>query len=218
MVRPLTNGLDAPHFSLHYTSQGYSETNDMTMRTGPVIDERTERVGGVRTTYRTGDVTPERAARILCTLGLPEGSGYVKLASADPAVQPAFNYRYLQHPSDMRRVREAVQFGIKLLESDAYKEVFDYVISPTKDILANDDALDLWIRQTVGTSRHLAGTCRMGPGSDDMAVVDQYCRVKGVQKLWVADASVTPRIPRSGGLYATVLMIGERVVDWIAAG
>jgi choline dehydrogenase-like flavoprotein len=51
-----------------------------------------------------------------------------------------------------------------------------------------------------------------------MAVVDQYCRVKGVEGLWVADASVMPRIPRSGGAHATVIMIGERVVDWIAAG
>jgi choline dehydrogenase-like flavoprotein len=51
-----------------------------------------------------------------------------------------------------------------------------------------------------------------------MAVVDQYCRVKGVQRLWVVDASVMPRIPRSGGVHATVIMIGERVVDWVASG
>jgi choline dehydrogenase-like flavoprotein len=50
-----------------------------------------------------------------------------------------------------------------------------------------------------------------------MAVVDQYCQVKGIQGLWVVDASVMPRIPRSGGAHATVVMIGERVVDWIAA-
>ena len=48
-----------------------------------------------------------------------------------------------------------------------------------------------------------------------MAVVDQYCRVMGIQGLWVADASVMPRIPRSGGAHATVIMIAERVTDWI---
>jgi len=85
-------------------------------------------------------------------------------------------------------------------------------------ILANNDVLDLWIRQTVGTARHVSGTCKMGPDGDSMAVVDQYCRVKGIQNLWVADASVMPRIPRSGGAHATVIMIGERVVDWLAAG
>ena len=85
------------------------------------------------------------------------------------------------------------------------------------EVLADDDALDRWIRQTVGTARHVSGTCKMGPDADPMAVVDQYCRIKGVQGLWVVDASVMPRIPRSGGAHATVVMIGERVVDWIAA-
>jgi choline dehydrogenase len=208
---------DAAHFALHYTAEESSTVNDMVLRTSPVIDEREERVRGVRTKYLIGDVAPEKAARISCTLGLPDGSGYVQLASADPNVQPAFNYCYLRHPNDIRRVREGLRLAAKLLESDAYKDVADYRIHPANDILASDDALDLWIRQTVGTARHVCGTCKMGPDSDPMAVVDQYCRVKGVPGLWVADASVMPRIPRSGGAHATVIMIGERVVDWIAA-
>jgi choline dehydrogenase len=208
---------DAAHFGLHYTSEGSSEVNDMILRCTTVVDEREERVAGVRTKYLIGDVPPDRAARISCTLGLPEGSGDVKLASAEAGIQPTFNYRYLQHPDDIRRVREGIRFGIKILESDEYKDVVDHRISPTDDILADDDALDLWIRQTVGSARHVSGTCKMGPDSDPMAVVDQYCKVKGVQGLWVADASVMPRIPRSGGVHPTVLMIGERVVDWIAA-
>lgn len=209
---------DAAHFALHYTAEGSDAVNDMVLRTSPVVDPRQERVPGVRTRYLSGDVPPERAARIHCTLGLPDGSGYVRLASADPSVQPSFNYCYLQHPNDRRRVREGLRLAARLLESDAYKDVLDYRIHPAADILASDDALDLWIRQTVGTARHVSGTCRMGPDADPMAVVDQYCRVKGVQGLWVADASVMPRIPRSGGAHATVIMIGERVVDWIATG
>jgi choline dehydrogenase len=214
----LAGDADAVHFSLHYTSQGSSAINDMVLRTNPVVDEREERVPGVRTKYLTGEVPPDQAARISCTLGLPDGSGYVRLASADPGIQPSFNYRYLQNPNDIRRVREGVRIAIRLLESDAYKDVVDHRIEPTDDILADDDALDLWIRQTVGTARHVSGTCKMGPDSDPMAVVDQNCRVKGVQGLWVVDASVMPRVPRSGGAHATVLMIAERVVDWIASG
>jgi choline dehydrogenase len=209
---------DAVHFALHYTAPGSSYANDMVLRTTPVVDLRQERVPGVRTRYLAGDVPPERAARISCTLGLPDGSGYVRLASADPKVQPRFNYCYLQHPNDIRRVRDGVRLAARLLASDAYKEVADYRIHPTDDILANDDALDRWIRQTIGTARHVSGTCKMGPDSDPLAVVDQHCRVNGVAGLWVADASVMPRIPRSGGAHATVIMIGERVVDWIAAG
>ena len=216
--KTLSNGLDAPHFSLHYTAPGSQEATDMALRTGPMVDERAERVGGVRTAYITEAAPPEQSARMLCTLGLPEGSGYVRLASAEPWVQPEFNFCYLQHPNDARRVREGVRYCVRLLESEPFKKVVEYRINPADEILYDDAALDRWIRETVGTARHLAGTCRMGPDLDPMAVVDQYCRVKGVQKLWVADASVTPRIPRSGGLFATVLMIGERVVDWIAAG
>jgi choline dehydrogenase len=209
---------DAVHFSLHYTAPGSSAVNDMVLRTTPVIDERQEHVPGVRTRYLTGDVPPEQAARISCTLGLPDGSGYVRLASADPGVQPTFSYCYLQHRNDIRRVREGLRLAARLLDSDAYKDVADHRIHPADDILASDDALDLWIRQTVGTARHVSGTCKMGPDGDPMAVVDQYCRVKGIQNLWVADASVMPRIPRSGGAHATVIMIGERVVDWITGG
>src|SRR4030095_13087293 len=161
-------------------------------------------------------VRPERLARICCPLGLPDGAGYVRLASADSKVQPVFNYCYLQHPNDRRRVREGLRLAVRLLESEAYKDVAEYRIHPTDAILADDDALDRWIRQTVGTARHVSGTCKMGPDTDPMAVVDQYCRVKGVQGVWVGGASVMPRIPRSGGAHATVVMIGERVVDWIA--
>jgi len=180
-----------------------------------MIDPREERVRGVRTKYLNGDVPPEQVARISCTLGLPDGSGTVSLTSADPSVQPAFNYRYLQHPNDIRRVREGLRMAIGFLESDAYKDVADHRIQPTDEVLGDDDVLDLWIRQTVGTARHVSGTCKMGPNSDPMAVVDQYCRVKGVEGLSVVDASVMPRVPRSGGAHATVLMIAERAVEWI---
>jgi choline dehydrogenase len=212
----LTAHADAVHFSLHYTSQEARASNDMVLRTSPIVDERLERVPGLRTKYLNGDVPPDRVARISCTLGLPDGAGYVRLASADPGVQPSFHYRYLQHPNDKRRVREGLRLAVRLLESPAYKDVAEYRIHPTDAILADDDALDLWIRQTLGTARHVSGTCKMGPDTDPMAAVDQYCRVKGVQGLWVVDASVMPRIPRSGGAHATVIMIGERVVDWVA--
>ena len=210
--------LDAPHYRLIFSAPDSETDNDLVLSTVNVVDEREERVAGVRTSYRTGDVPADRAARISCTLGVPRGSGYVRLSSADPNEQPDFNYRYLQHPEDVRRVREGVRFGARLLESAPYRDVVDHRIAPTDEMLADDDALDLYMRQTVGTARHVSGTCRMGPDSDPMTVVDQFCRVKGTQGLWVADASVVPQLLRGGGLHPTVIMIGERVVDWIAQG
>lgn len=212
----LSGESDAVHFSLHYTSKGSSEANDMVLRTNPVIDEREEKVPGLRTKYVTDGIPPEQVGRISCTLGLPDGSGYVRLASADPSVQPTFNYQYLQNSNDIQRVRDGIRMGCDLLETEAYKDVCDYRINPKDEILNDDAALDLWIRQNVGSARHVSGTCRMGPDSDPTTVVDQYCKVKGMQNLFVVDASIVPRVPRSGGLHATVLMIGERAADWIA--
>ena len=212
----LFGDIDGVHFGLHYTAEGSSEVNDMLLRTTPMVDERPERVPGFRTKALNDDVPADRVARLSVTLGLPDGSGYVNLASADPSVQPTFNYRYLQHPNDKRRVRDGIRKATELLESDAYKDVCDQRLHPTDDILNNDDALDLYIRQTVGSARHVSGTCKMGPDSDPMAVVDQYCNVKGVTGLSVVDASIKPKITRSGGSHATVLMMGERAVEFIA--
>ena len=83
--------------------------------------------------------------------------------------------------------------------------------------MADDGALNLWIRQTVGTAGHVSGTCKIGPASDPMAVVDQQCRVKGINGIWIADSSVMPQVTRAN-TNATAIMIGERVADWVAAG
>src|SRR2546426_5552930 len=137
----LVAAADAVHFSLHYTSEGSSVSNDMVLRTSPVVDPRQERVPGVRTKYLNGDVPPDRVARISCTLGLPDGAGYVRLASADPRVQPAFNYCYLQHPNDMRRVRDGLRLASRLLASDAYKDAAEHRTHRTDAMLADDNAL-----------------------------------------------------------------------------
>ena len=71
--------------------------------------------------------------------------------------------------------------------------------------------------RNVGTQHHSSGTCKMGPDDDPMAVVDQYCRVYGLEGLRVVDASVMPDVIRAN-TNATTIMIGERVADWIREG
>ena len=85
---------------------------------------------------------------------------------------------------------------------------------PTADDLASDDALDAWMLRTVTTSYHVSGTCKMGPASDPLAVVDQHLRVHGMQGLRVVDASIMPDCIRANTV-ATTIMIGERVADLI---
>ena len=193
----------ALRFGLRVTSEEPSYPNDVMLHTLGVFN------------VMTGERLPDRIARIACALELPEGSGWVRLASADPTEQPEINYRYLHNENDMRRMRDAVRLAADMLESEAYRDVIDHRTAPADDVLADDDALDAWIRQTVGTSRHVSGTCRIGPDGDPMAVTDQQCRVRGVQGLWIADSSIMPQVTRAN-TNATAIMIGERVADWVA--
>jgi len=83
--------------------------------------------------------------------------------------------------------------------------------------LASDEALDAHMRRTVVSGQHITGTCKMGPSSDPMAVVDQFGRVHGIDGLRVADASVMPNCVRAN-TNVTVMMIGERIADFIRLG
>ena len=110
-------------------------------------------------------------------------------------------------------MRDAVRLAASILESNACNDVVEERTTPTDEALASDETLDKWIRENVGTSRHVSGTCKIGPDSDAMAVVDQHCRVKA--GLWVADSSIIPQVTRAN-TNATAIMIGERVADWVA--
>ena len=199
-LNPDTSGV---RIALRYTARGSKDSSDMLMTTSSVFNPY------------TGEVLADRIGRISCVIELPAGAGFVRLASSDPTVQPKFDYRYFSHPEDMRRMRDGIRFAVKLLTTDAYKEVCEERVAPSDDVLGGDDALDLWIRRTAGTARHVSGTCKIGPDSDPMAVVDQQCRVKGIQGLWIADSSVMPQVPRANA-NATAIMIGERVADWVS--
>ena len=85
---------------------------------------------------------------------------------------------------------------------------------PTDADLQSDVALDDWIMQHVATGDHISCTCKMGPATDPMAVVDQYGKVHGLERLRVVDASIMPNCPRAN-LNVTTMMIGERIGDFI---
>ena len=199
----MASNAGALRFGLRVTSEPPSQSNDVMLHTMGVFN------------VMTGEVVPKRTARIACALHLPDGSGWLRLASADPTVQPSFNYRYFHDDNDIRRMRNAVRLAATILESDAYKDTVEGRIAPTDQVLNRDETLDQWIRENVGSSRHVSGTCKIGPDSDPMAVVDQHCRVRGVTGLWVADSSIIPQVTRAN-TNATAIMIGERVADWVA--
>jgi len=163
-------------------------------------------------TNALGDAS--REFRIGCRVELPVGAGVLTLASADPEVHPTIQYHSLQDPHDRERLGEAVRLAAALLHHEAFNGIIAACIAPTAQDLASDAALDAWLLQTAGNAHHTSGTCKMGPASDHMAVVDQYCRVHGIQGLRVVDASIMPNVTRSN-TNATTIMIAERVADWM---
>ena len=115
-------------------------------------------------------------------------------------------------PFDVKRMRHAVRLAVRLAQNQAFQGLITARLSPSDADLATDEALDHWLLANVSTTHHLAGTCKMGPTADPMAVVDQYCRVHGLQGLRVVDASVMPDVVRAN-TNATTIMIAERAAD-----
>lgn len=156
---------------------------------------------------------------ISASLQLALGKGELTLQSTDPHVQPNLNYNYYQDEEgeDLRRMREAIRLGVRIAENSSFSELLLDRIMPSDEELRSDDALDDWLRRNSGTSHHVSGTCKMGPDSDPMAVVDQHLKVRGIEGLRVADASIMPDCIRAN-TNATTIMIGEKVADFIKEG
>ena len=128
----------------------------------------------------------------------------VSLRSGDPLETPAIDYHSLESSADRALLRGAVEIGLSIVESASFGELGIQRTAPTS---AAD--LDSWISENITTAVHLCASTPMGPDTDPLAVVDQYCRVRGVEGLRVVDTSVLPTAP-SRGPAATAVLIGER--------
>ena len=194
---------------LRYTVEGSDLRNDMQL--SPML---------MTSEHRPAQVVINEDVNyigISASLQLALGKGELTLQSADPHVQPRLNYNYYQEEEDLRRMREAIRLGVRIAEQPCFSQILLERIMPTDEELESDEALNDWLRRNSGTSHHVSGTCKMGPDSDPMAVVDQFLKVKGIQGLRVADASVMPDCIRAN-TNATTLMIGEKLSDFIKEG
>ena len=198
---------DAPRIQtvLRYTASGSDTRNDMQIFPSSF------------STPLGGDPYDNEGIRVTCMMELAESAGELTLQSTDPDVQPHIDCRYLEADWDRERMREAIRIVLRLLDHEQFRDIYDGLISPTEADLVSDDALDNWMLREVCIGQHLSGTCKMGPDSDPMAVVDQHCRVHGIESLRVADASVMPDVIRAN-TNCTTIMIGERVAEWVRAG
>ncbi len=134
------------------------------------------------------------------------------LASADPVRQPSIDYHSLDSAIDRTHLLNAAEIGMSIIDSAAMRGLGVRHTSPL-----DRGSLDQWINDNVTTAVHLCSSAPMGPDSDPMAVVDQYCRVRGVEGLRVVDTSVLPTAP-SRGPAATAVLIGERASAFFDGG
>ena len=142
----------------------------------------------------------------------PESRGTVRLASSDPAAAPVIDPNFLSDDRDIATLRAGVRTMYRIAEVAPLTDFGPTARHPVD--LADDAALDQLIRSRADTVYHPVGTCRMG--SDDAAVVDPTLKAKGIEGLWVADASIMPRLV-SGNTNAPSIMIGERAADFVKA-
>ena len=142
----------------------------------------------------------------------PESRGTVRLASTDPSAAPQIDPNFLADHRDIATLRAGVRLMYRIAEIGPLADYGPTARQPVD--LADDAALDALIRSRADTVYHPVGTCRMG--SDDAAVVDPALKAKGIDGLWVADASIMPRLV-SGNTNAPSIMIGERAADFVKA-
>lgn len=142
----------------------------------------------------------------------PESKGTVRLASIDPRAAPLIDPAFLTDPRDIDLMKKGVRAMYRILETPPMTKYDAKDRNPID--LNDDDALGRLIRARADTIYHPVGTARMG--SDEGAVCDPKLRVRGVTGLYIADASIMPKLV-SGNTNAPSIMIGERCADFILA-
>ena len=135
--------------------------------------------------------------------------GRVYLNSADPHAVPLIDDNMLVHPEDQKAMVKAMEFLHELVSDESMSKYYGDAISPGP----GEDFLE-FARASHGSYHHGSGSCKMGPASDPMAVVDNRLRVHGMENLYVADASIMPHIAH-GNTNVTTIMIGERLADLV---
>ena len=141
----------------------------------------------------------------------PSTSGTVRLRSADPLAPPSISQQFLAGQGDIDPMIAAIRIARDIVRQPAMAAYYQGEIAPGPEV-ATDADIEAYLRATGVANLHPVGSCRMG--ADDRSVVDPQLRVRGIDRLRVADASIMPTLP-AGNTNAPSIMIGEKAVAMI---
>jgi choline dehydrogenase len=136
--------------------------------------------------------------------------GHLTLASADPAADPVIDNAMLDDERDVAAMVDAMRFVDELARHPALRPFYGRRIAPEGDDRA------AFARSTYTSYYHGVGTCRFGPEADRDAVTDPTLRLRGLDNLWIADASVLPVVPHAN-TNVSVVLVGEIAARNVAA-
>ena len=143
----------------------------------------------------------------------PESSGFVRAKTANPFEAPEIQPNYLQEEGDRTVLLAGMKLARNLMRTEALKPYFDYEQYPGEGVKTDEELLQV-AKERGTTTFHVMGTCRMGPETDPLSVVDESLCVRGIEGLRVIDASIMPNM-LSANLNAAVMMIAEKGADMI---
>jgi len=160
---------------------------------------------------------PKKGLTIVTTLLHPKSKGSVQLWNRDPLIQPLITSNFLKDPNDVDVLVEGTKIARNIIQDT---KTFDGKIkgfirdSRIPYPSESDDYIKARLFNHAATVYHPVGTCKMGPASDPMAVVDSRLRVYGVKGLRIVDTSIMPTLP-SGNTHVPTIMVAEKAADMI---
>jgi 4-pyridoxate dehydrogenase len=143
----------------------------------------------------------------------PKSRGEIKLSSSDPRMPPRICQNFFAAEDDLKTLRAGIRLTRELGRQSSLKPFVGAETAPGPNKTSDAD-IDAHIFATALTAHHPLGTCKMGPASDPLAVVDPNLRIHGLDGLRVIDASVMPDLV-GGMINAPVIMIAERGADLV---
>lgn len=143
----------------------------------------------------------------------PRSRGTVRLASDDALAAPLIDPNYWADPYDLDMSLKGLDMAREILAQPALSKFVRKEVLPGPEVRSRDELHEYACRMAK-TDHHPVGTCKMGPDSDPMAVLDPELRVRGIEGLRVCDSSVMPTI-NSSNTNAPTIMIGEKAADLV---